>query len=221
MSLDLNDCKSTLVQVMACCQATSHYLSQSWPRFMSPCGIIRPPWVNLSFPRPRWHTLHESVLHYFIINTTECSALIDLHCSVNYLESACQKVILCKPLKPELKCFLFFIRVALYKCSHQVEPVQASLWFQYCLEFSTTPVPCHSHTSPLSQPQFRNSYRHHKPGCEFSVHWKYAILCMMILCMLLWWNFAFVMLPLNMQKCCQYFNAMKCLFLQSTLGSLT
>ena len=33
MSLDLTDDKSTLVQVMAWCrQATSHYLSQCWPR---------------------------------------------------------------------------------------------------------------------------------------------------------------------------------------------
>ena len=33
MSLDLADDKSTLVQVMAwCCQATSYYLSQCWPR---------------------------------------------------------------------------------------------------------------------------------------------------------------------------------------------
>ena len=35
MPLDLTDNKSTLVQVMAWCrQATSHYLSQYWPRFM-------------------------------------------------------------------------------------------------------------------------------------------------------------------------------------------
>ena len=181
MSLDPSDCNSTLVQVMACCcQATSHYLSQCWPRFMSPCGIIRPQWVYLTFPRPRWHTLHESVLQYFITNTKECSALIDLHCSEIFLESACQKVTLYKPLMPVLKCYLFFIRVAQYKCSHQVEPVQASLWFQYCVEFSTTCVPCHSHTSPLSQLQFTNSYRPHKPDCKFPVHWKYAILCMMI-----------------------------------------
>ena len=46
MPLDLTD-KSTLVQVMAwCCQATSHYLSQCWSRFMSPYGITRPQWVN-------------------------------------------------------------------------------------------------------------------------------------------------------------------------------
>ena len=37
MSLDLTDDKSTLVQVMAWCrQATSHYLSQCWPRSLSP-----------------------------------------------------------------------------------------------------------------------------------------------------------------------------------------
>ena len=47
MSLDLSDGKSTLVQVMAWCrQATSHYLSQCWPRSMSPYGVTRPQWVN-------------------------------------------------------------------------------------------------------------------------------------------------------------------------------
>ena len=44
--------ESTLVdQVMASrSQATKHYLSQCWPRFMSPYGITRPQWVkSLSF----------------------------------------------------------------------------------------------------------------------------------------------------------------------------
>ena len=46
--LDLTDDKSTLVQVMAWCrQATSHYLSQRWPRFMSSYGVTRPQWVNM------------------------------------------------------------------------------------------------------------------------------------------------------------------------------
>ena len=37
---------SKLVQVMACChQATSHYLSQCWPRSLSPYGVPRTPWV--------------------------------------------------------------------------------------------------------------------------------------------------------------------------------
>ena len=43
------DDKSILVQVMAWChQATSHYLSQCWPRSMLPYGIARPQWVNLT-----------------------------------------------------------------------------------------------------------------------------------------------------------------------------
>ena len=46
MSLDFTD-KSTLVQVMAWChQATSHYLSQCWPRSMLPNGVPRPQWVK-------------------------------------------------------------------------------------------------------------------------------------------------------------------------------
>ena len=47
MLLDLTDDKSTLVLVMAWCrQATSHYLSQCWPRSMLPNGVSRPQWVN-------------------------------------------------------------------------------------------------------------------------------------------------------------------------------
>ena len=47
MPLDLTDDTSTLVQVMAWCrQATSHYLSQCWPRSMSPNGVTRPQWVK-------------------------------------------------------------------------------------------------------------------------------------------------------------------------------
>ena len=47
MSLDFTDDQSTLVQVMAwCCQATSHYVSQSWPRSLSPFGVIKPQWVK-------------------------------------------------------------------------------------------------------------------------------------------------------------------------------
>ena len=45
MSLNLTDDKSTLVQVMAWCQqATSHYLSQCWPRsiYVSTCHVVAP-----------------------------------------------------------------------------------------------------------------------------------------------------------------------------------
>ena len=47
VSLDHTYDKSTLVQVMAWCpQAASHYLSQCWPRSLSPYGITRPQWVK-------------------------------------------------------------------------------------------------------------------------------------------------------------------------------
>ena len=49
MPRNITDDKSTLIQVMAWChQATSHYLSQCWPRSMSPYGVIRPQLVNLN-----------------------------------------------------------------------------------------------------------------------------------------------------------------------------
>ena len=39
--------KSTLVQIMVWCrQATRHYLSQCWPRSMSPYGVSRPQQIN-------------------------------------------------------------------------------------------------------------------------------------------------------------------------------
>ena len=50
MPLDLTDDKSTLVQVMAWCfQSPSHYLSQCWPRSLSPYGVTRPQWVKTAF----------------------------------------------------------------------------------------------------------------------------------------------------------------------------
>ena len=49
MSQNLTNEKSTLVQVMVWCrQATSHYLSQCWPRSMLQYGVTRPQWVNSS-----------------------------------------------------------------------------------------------------------------------------------------------------------------------------
>ena len=46
MPQDLTDYLLTLVQVMAWCrQATSHYMSQCWPRSLSPYDITRPQWL--------------------------------------------------------------------------------------------------------------------------------------------------------------------------------
>ena len=54
MSLDFTDDQSTLVQVMAWChQATSHYLSQCWPRSLLPYGVTRPQRVIIS-PWTKW-----------------------------------------------------------------------------------------------------------------------------------------------------------------------
>ena len=53
--------KSTLVQVMAWCrQATSHYLSQCWPIYMSPFDVPRPKWVKpLKRSRGPFHGLFD------------------------------------------------------------------------------------------------------------------------------------------------------------------
>ena len=49
MSLDHIYGELTLVQTMAWCrQATSHYLSQCWPRSLSPYGVTRPQWFNIT-----------------------------------------------------------------------------------------------------------------------------------------------------------------------------
>ena len=62
MSLDLIDDHSTMVQVMAWCrQATSNYLSQCWPKSLSPYGVTRPQWVltwscqSQTYFGPSWH----------------------------------------------------------------------------------------------------------------------------------------------------------------------
>ena len=64
MSLDFADDKSTMVQVMAWCrQATSHYLSQCWPRSMSPNGVTRPQWVNSLITTVEKYIVNE--IHFF------------------------------------------------------------------------------------------------------------------------------------------------------------
>ena len=64
MSLDLTDDKSILVQVMAWChQATSHYLSQRWPRSLTPYDVTRPQWLkDVFFYHCKYHIVC-NVLH--------------------------------------------------------------------------------------------------------------------------------------------------------------
>ena len=66
MSLYLIDDKSTLVQVMAWCRpATSHYLSQCWPRSLPPYGVTRPQWVNyLAMVRCKFNMMS----YFFLLN---------------------------------------------------------------------------------------------------------------------------------------------------------
>ena len=78
MPQDLADDKSTLVQVMAWCrQATSHYLSQCWPRFMLSYGVTRPQWVKchrcivlLFFDDIQWVDLIKIQIDVHILNSS-------------------------------------------------------------------------------------------------------------------------------------------------------
>ena len=70
MPQHLTDHESTLVQIMAWCrQATSHYLSQCWPRSLSPYDITRPQWVNPLWPGTIHVKLkkHISILRFSLI----------------------------------------------------------------------------------------------------------------------------------------------------------
>ena len=68
MLLDPVDDKSTLVEVMAWCrQATSHYLSQCWPRSVLPNGVTRPQWDNI---RSKVITESEIITHSSHLHAT-------------------------------------------------------------------------------------------------------------------------------------------------------
>ena len=55
MQRNLTDDKSTMVQVMAwCIQVTNHYLSQCWPRSMSPYVVTRPQFVDMNCCITQW-----------------------------------------------------------------------------------------------------------------------------------------------------------------------
>ena len=64
MPIDLTDDKSTSVQIMAWCrQATSHYLSQCWPRPLSPYGAN-----NLLAPGKFQFNFRKSIFKLILVN---------------------------------------------------------------------------------------------------------------------------------------------------------
>ena len=77
MPLGLTDDESTFVQVMAWCrEVTSHYLSQCWPRSVSPYGVTRPQWVQWLIAW--WHQTIDYLNQCWLrINQTFCSAHIN------------------------------------------------------------------------------------------------------------------------------------------------
>ena len=106
MSLNLTDGKSTLVQVMAWChQATSHYLSQCWPKFMLPCGVTRPWWVNSSSLRDAYVNLTIIGLDdgLLLIDTKPLSESIAIYCWLDPLQ---QVSVFFRNLYQNIKCFI-------------------------------------------------------------------------------------------------------------------
>ena len=111
MPMDLTDGKSTLVQVMAWCRQTiSHYLSQCWPRSLSPYDVIRPQWVK-HWGREKMATIVKTTFSKAFPGTKTFEFQIKLPRSVIDIKSAFAQVMACrwigdKPL-PEPKMTQF------------------------------------------------------------------------------------------------------------------
>ena len=114
-SLDFNDEKSALVLVMAWyCQATSHYLSQCWPRSLSPYGVTRPQWIKFTFrsPRGQWVNSQQPFDEYIIYISELCQNsqyLLDVFKCIPW------KIIFVFVLKFPLS---FFLKFQLAKCQN-------------------------------------------------------------------------------------------------------
>ena len=66
LSLILTNDKSTLVQIMAwCCQATSQYLCQSWPRPPTPYGVTKPQSTNHGESETNGRHFADDILNFF------------------------------------------------------------------------------------------------------------------------------------------------------------
>ena len=111
LSLDHADDKSTLVQVTAWCrQATSHYLSQCWPRSLSPYGVTRPQWVkeircytldqsdksHVPVPYPAIHPSEPKKCTYFC--SEWCILRYEPRCIVGFVRLVCSCVLHCRKL---------------------------------------------------------------------------------------------------------------------------
>ena len=133
-SLDLNDDKSTLVQVMAWChQATSHYLNQYWPRSLPLYGITKPqwvdhvhkghesiwPWINLRFKRYLYFlAMIITVLSWnnsFLLLIFNFTSLLPLHhcpaCRTTFIATRFRVAVIC-PIIPVPHCirvFFYFV----------------------------------------------------------------------------------------------------------------
>ena len=88
-----------LVQVMAWChQASSHYLSQCWPRSMSSYGITRTQWVNLlrsASSMVQIIFVHSLVPNHYLTLVYLWLKTLDIFLSNFILKNALEKV-LCK-----------------------------------------------------------------------------------------------------------------------------
>ena len=90
MPQDLTDDKSTLVQVMAwCCQATSHYLSQCWPRSVSPYGVTRPQWVNHHSISLKFYIGHGNITAVLCAKFLEIGIYRQMRFTMNFWWNSC------------------------------------------------------------------------------------------------------------------------------------
>ena len=121
MSLDLTDDKSTSVQVMAWCrQATSHYMSQCWPRSLLPYGVTRPQWVNKATLKDMgkytmW--IYKNWSHHH--NKTKHSHTMCIHCGTNcynpvsFIQNSHNRRPIARPSGRGMGC-LFWVRSLIY-----------------------------------------------------------------------------------------------------------
>ena len=122
MPQPLTDDRSTLVQVMAwCLQATSHYLSQWWPRSMSPYRITRLQWFKDWYPS--WTIFYMNWIYIYIYICCLSWSLLNGMAELTQLHTTTVINVISKPASRDRKKFIggFLIFPHLY--SSQSLPV--------------------------------------------------------------------------------------------------